>query len=105
MSVSAEAAGLSLLTFEGSALSFSAWMPSGFTIRTFADSPLAKRDLSEAILFGLLFNAVMGLGASILAKSVLPLFAAAAGSLAGIFIYSHFMNTAHGLGAMKEQQR
>ena len=104
MNVSAEAAGLSLLTFEGAALSFSAWLPSGFTIRTFGNSPLARKDLTEALMFGIFFNAIMGFGASILAKSALPLFAAAAGSLVGIYIYSHFMRTAHGLGAMKEEQ-
>jgi hypothetical protein len=101
--ITGEAAGLSLLAFEGAALSFSAWLPSGLTIRTFADSDLGRKDLWDGIKMGVVFNLIMGTGAAILAKSTLPFFAAVAGSLVGIYIYAHFMQTAHGLGAMRNQ--
>lgn len=93
--------GLALLAFEGAALSYSAWLPSGLTIRTFADSDQGRIDIQHGLIIGTAFNMVLGGGAAILADTPLPFLAAVLGSIIGILIYTYFVSTAHGLGSMK----
>ena len=96
--------GLSLLVFVTSFSIYSAYLPSGLTIRTFADSDQGRQDISEGLLIGTILTLILGGGASMLSEEPLPFFSAVFGAAIAVLVYLYFVNTAHGLGSMKQQE-
>ena len=78
---------LVLLVATESAHAFSAFMPSYFTIKSFPDSQADIDNLRSGYAPAFVFNGVLGLSASLLIKSWLPMLAVALASAGMVYLY------------------
>jgi len=67
--------------------SFSAFLPSYFTVQKFADSPGDIEKIRSGYIPALMFNFALGLGASWITKSYLPLLAVLLASAGMVVLY------------------
>ena len=89
-----EAAALTILVGAEAAHAFSAFMPSYFTIQTFAGSPASVEALRSGYPPALVFNGILGLTAVWLTKSWLPLLGVALASAGMIYLYERAIGKA-----------
>lgn len=84
-----ESIALTVLVGAEAAHAFSAFMPSYFTIKTFPESQSDIDALRSGYAPAFLFNGVLGLSASWLTKSMLPLVAVLVASVGMVCLYEH----------------
>ena len=87
--MTAEQTALTVLIGAEAAHAFSAFMPSYFTIQTFAGSPQSVVALRSGYTPAVLFNVVLGLSAAWLVKSWLPILAVMLASVGMIYLYEN----------------
>jgi hypothetical protein len=96
-----EQVALTILVGAEAAHAFSAFMPSYFTIKTFPTTQADIDNLRSGYVPAFFFNGVLGLAASWLTKSYLPMLAVLAASAGMVYLYEQAIASANVSGGVQ----